>query len=421
MDITYDSSLSAQQRQWFKDGVSRLSYPLDSVAATVTVEAVPEPTTPGHQDAMCTLDEGGGVFTIQVRDNLDDPDAPINAGRQGDLKLLFQESAAHEVGHVVAISNIDSDPLKTTVAAMFVKHGATGEGVAEGTLADWSPDAPWEDRIEEAVAEVFKDSFLPPTARQTDNQTNWELKPGSFDAFMAILLPATGGGTVAQVHELPIVQTTVSIREPGTYDPGGPEERDDPAYTRVAVTFEIDRAVALGEVIWFTAEVPIIYGVNDGSSGNFFDGYFTEDGIWPEYKVGRWAPDDYPNLIIETDWWANVADPALAAAYFADANELADIEPSPGLDPDFVLLRGAAPNPSGAFDGSPRDNAYLTVVLVLMGGEAGVDGFTGDESMWTLTYEELVSVPPAPPPTPYQPDGITAQVGEPGVARLNLD
>ncbi len=77
-----------------------------------------------------------------------------------------------------------SDADKTTIASWFRRAGA-GEGFRAGALEDWNPlDRPWEDRVQEALAEFFKDLYLPESARIYDQRTNWQMQRESFDAFM---------------------------------------------------------------------------------------------------------------------------------------------------------------------------------------------------------------------------------------------
>lgn len=179
MNVVFHSSVTGQQRQWINDTIARSKYPLDSLTCTVTFQVLPEPTAPGHQDMMCTVPLIDGSYRVEIREGLDSPTGPIALGLPNpasDIKLLFQESIMHELGHVITFTFITTDAQKTTVASWFGRQGSMGDGVPVGELADWfNIEMPWEDRIIEAVAETIKDASLDEQHRLYDNRTNWML------------------------------------------------------------------------------------------------------------------------------------------------------------------------------------------------------------------------------------------------------
>lgn len=194
MDLTFDSSVTATERQWCRDALARVRFDHATVAAYVTVRTVPEPPCPGHRDFMCTSEEADGTYTVHVRAGAEDPAAPFNAALPpNSVQAFFMEAFVHELGHVIALQRIATDELKTTVAGLFTRVGAAGDGFPTGKLADWNPlDRPWEDRIQEAVAEVFKDAVLPESQRVYENRTTWQIGLNGFQRLMDVLFPTTG-------------------------------------------------------------------------------------------------------------------------------------------------------------------------------------------------------------------------------------
>jgi hypothetical protein len=190
MNFSFDASVTGQQRQWFMDAVGRIKFPINLLAVDVLVETVVEPPCPGHKDIACTSDDGGGHYTIHLKQNLDDPSGVVLSVAPHEVKRFFQEVVAHEVAHIVGFIKIPDDATKTTVAALFRRGGEVGAGNPAGELADWSQALdPWEDRIVEAVAEVIKDTMLAPQNRTYDNRTNWTISEADFQTLMGIVVP----------------------------------------------------------------------------------------------------------------------------------------------------------------------------------------------------------------------------------------
>lgn len=190
MNFSFDASVTGQQRQWFLDAIGRIKFPINLLAVDVLVETVVEPPCPGHKDIACTSDDGGGHYTIHLKQNLDDPTGVVLGVAPNEVKRFFQETVAHEVAHIVGFIKIPDDATKTTVAALFRRGGEVGAGNPAGELGDWNQTIdPWEDRIIEAVAEVIKDTMLAPQNRTYDNRTNWTIDEADFQTFMGIVVP----------------------------------------------------------------------------------------------------------------------------------------------------------------------------------------------------------------------------------------
>lgn len=187
--ITYDASVTAQQRQWFEDALVRTRFAIDRGSVVVNVETVAEPSCPGHKDYMCTHTTDG-VATIEIRETADDATSPLNAWLPNparDIKPYFQEAVIHELGHAFFFKHFSDAGSIDTLASYFQRFG-NGNGSINGTAADWNPlTKPWEDRIQEALAEFFKDVYLDPEYRVFDNRTNWNFNEAHFGAWLTMV------------------------------------------------------------------------------------------------------------------------------------------------------------------------------------------------------------------------------------------
>jgi hypothetical protein len=129
-----------------------------------------------HVFAFTTVAFGGSPIDIRIRRSMGQgPDAENGfwrvRGIKNDLAFLT-ESMMHELGHVM-VAFLDSQQFPP----LFFRNGT------RGTDADWRPAAAdWEDHIEEAVAETFKDVYYP--GRAYDNRTHWKLPRQNFEAFV---------------------------------------------------------------------------------------------------------------------------------------------------------------------------------------------------------------------------------------------
>lgn len=181
---SYDGSVTDQQQEWFEEALGHITFPQGLSGQFVDVETVAEPAAPGHSDYMATLYDGVEAFTIQIRDGADELDSGFNDmfATEADLKRFFMEVVAHECGHVWSFVRITSDPIKAAVCALFTKDGQ------RGTTDDWwAPGAEHRDRIIEAVAEVFKDTFMPKAYRYYTLRSNWKISKADHATLMEIL------------------------------------------------------------------------------------------------------------------------------------------------------------------------------------------------------------------------------------------
>lgn len=177
--------------------------PWDRTYLNVNVHTVDEPPCVGHSDYMCTVTTGdpmtGFQHDIYIRSGADDPKANFNAGVTDDLHNFFAECFIHELGHAFVKQYMAPDSgSQTVVCSWFYLETATGEGRARrGVLTDWDgTDKKWEDRITEAIAEFFKDVYLPDSHRVYENRTNWWMDEAHFPEFVQIVesIVCTGGG-----------------------------------------------------------------------------------------------------------------------------------------------------------------------------------------------------------------------------------
>lgn len=187
--LTFDASVPSQQRAWFEDALQLSRIPWEQSRLTIVVRTVDEPPCPGHADYMCTQSDGA-QHVISIRVGADDPNASFNASVKDDIHNFFVESVVHELGHAFAFQHMaTSDEAKADIASWFTLETATGEGSARrGVLADWNPlDRAWEDRIQEALAEFFKDVYLPDAYRVYENRTHWWMDQAYFTQFRSMV------------------------------------------------------------------------------------------------------------------------------------------------------------------------------------------------------------------------------------------
>jgi hypothetical protein len=145
----------------------------------VTIKWVPEPAAPGHSEFAATFFTAGvpGVsgpnWEIQVRDTMGtDAMDPQWQGQD-----FYQETLAHELGHVltrVVMLRLGEDEAIAAFRELF-----------DAPTAPWNT-GPWEGRLEEAVAEFFKDMIWP--TRRYDSRTNLKLPRAHFEAWKNVMV-----------------------------------------------------------------------------------------------------------------------------------------------------------------------------------------------------------------------------------------
>lgn len=201
LELEFKESVTSQQRAWFQEAMSRMTFAKDyaTVAMKITVQTVDEPPCDGESEYMCCQVSGIGTenpnVDIYIRTGADDPS--MHPGVSDDIKSFFMESVVHEYAHAVTFLFIaPDDGTRADVAQWFVYKGSGRRGAS----ADWNPlEAKWEDRIQEAVAEFFKDVWMPQEFRYFDNRTNWSFDKFSFNTWIdhiyAFLCPSEPTGT----------------------------------------------------------------------------------------------------------------------------------------------------------------------------------------------------------------------------------
>lgn len=203
--VVFDGSVKGQMRAWCQDALTFSRFKIEAGNLKITVRVMDEPPCPGHDDYMCTQTsfspDTGFESTVTIRTGADDPTLDFNQHVKDELKQFFMEAFVHEViGHAFPFTHmVASDQSKTNIASWF-QYDTRAE-VRVGTLADWNPlDEPWEDRIQEALAEVLKDIYLPDQYRAYDNRTNWKLNRFYFEDLLreiekiTCLVPPAGPG-----------------------------------------------------------------------------------------------------------------------------------------------------------------------------------------------------------------------------------
>lgn len=197
LDLTFDPSVTARQKQWIGDALSVTRFPVNNAVFSATVQTVDEPPCPGHSDYMCSVSTGRFSNNIYIRKGAEDPSASFNANVADGLDRFFMESFMHEYGHLFSfIFTCVGDDAITATADWFVLD-KTGAGQRHGTLADWTDSTvAWEDRLKEGYAEVFKDVYMLPEHRYFDNRTNWKLLREHFGDWLDAIenVVCLGGG-----------------------------------------------------------------------------------------------------------------------------------------------------------------------------------------------------------------------------------
>jgi hypothetical protein len=170
--------------------LARTRFAINRGGVTIEVKTVVEPSAEGHKDYMATT-LVGGVTTIEIREGADDPASPINQWLPDparDIQKFFQEAVIHELGHAFFFNHFNTPEFQATAAAWFHRAWGNGEAGANGTAAEWNPlDKPWSDRIQEALAEFFKDVYLDPEQRVFDNRTNWAFTEAHFGEMLTLI------------------------------------------------------------------------------------------------------------------------------------------------------------------------------------------------------------------------------------------
>lgn len=172
MELIFANGTSLQKLACRTALNSLINLPLDHIQFKLTVEFTPDPLASSHNEFAATSTVLGSSEALTKIASVA-PDWPI----PWDGVQFLQETMAHEFGH--ALFAALSDVRRLEIAEMF---GATTSDQAE--LAP--PGAAWEDKINEGVAETFKDAFLPPDLRRYYNRTHHKIPIGEYGRFRQI-------------------------------------------------------------------------------------------------------------------------------------------------------------------------------------------------------------------------------------------
>lgn len=320
MNFSFDNSLSSQQRAWAQDAIALCRFPWDAYDLNVTFVVVPEPPCPGHQDYMCTqADVGFANFLVNIREGADDPTQQFNKGLPNpaaDVKDFYMESIIHELGHVIVDKKVDGAGRIAETVLLFTMQ-KTGAGIRTGTEADWNDPPEWADHIQEAAAEVFKDTFLNENYRVYENRTNWDISEADHKSFIEILTAANRSFEDHKWLDLgPAFYAAPQIIYEGDPYPAHQDYKDDGEYP-------VDgsgQTFGIGGIVTIAA----------GGAGYPGPTYFDLDDPWrppthPEVFSGYVPrdPDDWNGQL--TCEFESVISPAVRAMGGLDADRMAGV------------------------------------------------------------------------------------------------
>lgn len=215
MNLSFANGTKRQQTQWRQTLHRLLNLPFEDIPLTVTVSFVdPNELEHGESFALAATkwSYGSAEAVTQVRN-----DAPGYANADASLKALaaslgltynadlhYNETAVHETAH--ALYAALPEEFRVAIAKLF---GASSDSTSEL----FPSGAAWEDKPGEAIADTFKEAFLPRRFRVFGNRTNIKLSYSEFPRFRRlfregvenIAIPG-GGPTIAeQMAELPLI------------------------------------------------------------------------------------------------------------------------------------------------------------------------------------------------------------------------
>lgn len=203
MNLSFNGG-TQQQRSWFERAMSRCRYDFTALDADVRVSWPAEPSCPGHKEYACThWNETDSRWEIEIRATLD---ADVSS-------LFYDETCVHELGHVAwFVKTAEGD--RQALCPHFYRDDPTGRVVGEA--ADLNPlDSPWDQRIQETMAEIFKDAVLPDSSREYDNRTQWKVVEDQWATVLAPLFAGSGGGGGGSggpnLHEVTVTWSGASV------------------------------------------------------------------------------------------------------------------------------------------------------------------------------------------------------------------
>lgn len=183
MELTFTNGSDQQQSLWREALHKLLHLPFDELPLGVTITFVDPASLGGKQTTLAetTWTYGSNESTTQVRNDAPGfagaPDLVALAASMGltyDATKHFHETAAHETGHSAFAALPEENRI--AIAQMF---GASSDSVEEL----FPESKAWEDRPGEAIAETFKEAFLPRRYRVFPNRTNIHIGYDKFPEF----------------------------------------------------------------------------------------------------------------------------------------------------------------------------------------------------------------------------------------------
>lgn len=208
MDLEFVSATDQQREIWQRSLHSLLHLPFEQIPLDQRVEFVDpsEVTGKGETDlAITTFTYDSDSSVVKVRNDapsysaadlgLEELAAKYGIGYTGVIH--FFETAAHETGHSFYAALPHES--RVAIAQMF---GAKSDDIAEL----FPHDRAWEDRIGEAIADTFKEAFLPARLRVFPNRTNISIPYSLYGKFRNYFrhVPKTSEGNNRKYLLLPI-------------------------------------------------------------------------------------------------------------------------------------------------------------------------------------------------------------------------
>lgn len=178
MKIVWDASVSSDNQATIQAAIDACTYPLGALVTVWTVFVRPNPGHSGRNEALTTVFDATHAQTEFAPGLFIPGDALYVDGR------FVEECVAHELGHVASLGKMDDIQL-ASFGPMF--------GFAYP--AQWATGA-WEAMGREAVAETFKDLFMPAAHRHFLNRTVHFLAQADEAAFVRLFAAVLGSPTV---------------------------------------------------------------------------------------------------------------------------------------------------------------------------------------------------------------------------------
>jgi hypothetical protein len=263
MILTFENGTDLQQEIVRTTVHVLMGLPFDSINLDWTIEFTPDPDPSLHNEfAVTNWSYDSNVATTEIASVAPNWPYPWTGPR------FMQETVAHELGHALFASL--SEANRQAIAAMFGAASDDPEILAP-------PGSAWEDRIQEGIAETFKDAFLPRRYRSYSNRTNHKISYSRFPEFRALWRTATveAGG-----EELPEGETAVPAYDEDIFAVG---------HTQVAIGPPAEDLLIPGEGkdgIWETLFTNMIFNLGHNGqlrSASKFEGW-VKDGTVLNYS-----------------------------------------------------------------------------------------------------------------------------------------